>query len=153
MLYELLQEGKSESQVSGWSLGCQEWMVYQINTHIEALWAAQGMNQRVIRVENDAFVDPAGYGTTRLEDSEICSGPQFGKSLMFIEESQVNSSGLIEASVHGTHREVGQELQSVAPGGKPMAKRRQWKQIPMLPLATSRLQVAVEGKELVLSRR
>lgn len=133
VLYELLEGSTS---VDKWPLGLQELAVYQINSHIEAFWAARG-TPHLVSIENDLYVNTQGFG--RESSTGVGGGVGGGGELVAATEASLQS-GL---QVHGVNNSLEHSVELC----------RRWEKTPLLPLATSRLQIELDGQELVVSCR
>jgi hypothetical protein len=132
ILYELPRKPCSSPP---WPLAYQEALVYRINTHLETLGAAEGRSN-VVNVENDTFVNEAGYGVAK--DVIMSSDDVDDSNEEEQRENRPGTSGKLTLDISNSSQPQGTYEVS-----------RKWQQVPMLPLSCSRLSFETQGNELI----
>jgi hypothetical protein len=131
ILYEL---PKKPCFTALWPLAYQEALVYRINTHLETLAIAEGRSN-VVKVENDTFVNEAGYGVAQDVVMSRDDGDDSHEEQL---ENRPGTSGDLKLNISNFSKPQGTYKLS-----------RKWQQVPMLPLSCSRLSFETKGNELI----
>jgi hypothetical protein len=136
ILYEL---PKKPGAAPPWPLAYQEALVYRINSHLETLRAAEGLGH-VVEVENDTFVNDAGFGSREAThvSKYAVDAPEEGNR----QEDESALSGAMQA-----------ENSNFSPLESTYEVSRMWQQVPMLPMSCSRLSFETKGNELIVRCR